>query len=145
MEKARRSSGTMQYQTRDRSSKEQGLFLISQLIWDPTNPLFFLFKNPPFVSIFSYREFFADEDMPKGFLTYQTDLPTFIYRRWFIKNTQEKHFELLIYRERITPNIFPFISLSFSVNLSKIQMVFYTSNPLSHRSSCKKSEYANLT
>uniref|UniRef100_A0A1Y3BWI7 Uncharacterized protein n=1 Tax=Helianthus annuus TaxID=4232 RepID=A0A1Y3BWI7_HELAN len=27
-------SGTAQYQTRDRSSKEQGLFRISQFIWD---------------------------------------------------------------------------------------------------------------
>ena len=93
-------SGTMQYQTRDRSSKEQGFFLISQFIWDPADPLFFLFKDPPFVSVFSHREFFADEEMPKGLLTYQTDLPTSIYKRWFIKNTQEKHFELLIYRQR---------------------------------------------
>ncbi|KAK9982476.1 hypothetical protein SO802_035327 [Lithocarpus litseifolius] len=93
-------SGTVQYQTRDRSSKEQGFFLISQFIWDPADPLFFLFKDPPFVSVFSHREFFADEEMPKGLLTYQTDLPTSIYKRWFIKNTQEKHFELLIYRQR---------------------------------------------
>ncbi|KAL0302505.1 UNVERIFIED_CONTAM: protein Ycf2 [Sesamum calycinum] len=40
-------SGTMQYQTRDRSSKEQGLFQISQFIWDPADPLFFLFKDQP--------------------------------------------------------------------------------------------------
>ncbi|KAM4077814.1 hypothetical protein ACJW30_12G169400 [Castanea mollissima] len=58
-------SGTVQYQTRDRSSKEQGFFLISQFIWDPADPLFFLFKDPPFVSVFSHREFFADE--AKGF------------------------------------------------------------------------------
>nr|XP_033508669.1 protein Ycf2-like [Nicotiana tomentosiformis] len=38
-------SGTMQYQTRDRSSKEQSLFRISQFIWDPADPLFFLFKD----------------------------------------------------------------------------------------------------
>ncbi|YP_009186211.1 Ycf2 (chloroplast) [Juglans regia] len=93
-------SRTVQYQTRDRSSKEQGFFLISQFIWDPADPLFFLFKNQPFVSVFSYREFFADEEMPKGLLTSQTDLPTSIYKRWFSKNTQEKHFELLIYRQR---------------------------------------------
>ena len=93
-------SGTVQYQTRDRSSKEQGFFRISQFIWDPADPLFFLFKDQPFVSVFSHREFFADEEMPKGLLTYQTDLPTSIYKRWFIKNTQEKHFELLIYRQR---------------------------------------------
>ena len=59
-------SGIVQYQTRDRSFEEQGFFLISQFIWDPTDPLFFLFKYPPFVSVFSYQEFFADEEMPKG-------------------------------------------------------------------------------
>ncbi|KAK5776344.1 hypothetical protein PVK06_044303 [Gossypium arboreum] len=93
-------SGTMQYQARDRSSKEQGFFRISQFIWDPADPLFFLFKDQPFVSVFSHREFFADEEMLKGLLTSQTDPPTSIYKRWFIKNTQEKHFELLIHRQR---------------------------------------------
>nr|UEN68038.1 hypothetical chloroplast RF21 [Kosteletzkya pentacarpos]UEN68039.1 hypothetical chloroplast RF21 [Kosteletzkya pentacarpos] len=93
-------SGTMQYQARDRSSKEQGFFRISQFIWDPADPLFFLFKDQPFVSVFSHREFFADEEMSKGLLTSQTDPPTSIYKRWFIKNTQEKHFELLIHRQR---------------------------------------------
>ncbi|GFP89339.1 protein ycf2 [Phtheirospermum japonicum] len=38
--------------------------------------------------------------MSKGLLTSQTDPPTSIYKRWFIKNTQEKHFELLINRQR---------------------------------------------
>lgn len=61
-------SGTMQYQTRDRSSKEQGLFRISQFIWDPADPLFFLFKDQPPGSVFSHRELFADEEMSKGFL-----------------------------------------------------------------------------
>nr|YP_009746273.1 hypothetical chloroplast RF21 [Pontederia crassipes]YP_009746290.1 hypothetical chloroplast RF21 [Pontederia crassipes]QIH96482.1 hypothetical chloroplast RF21 [Pontederia crassipes]QIH96499.1 hypothetical chloroplast RF21 [Pontederia crassipes]WOK41417.1 Ycf2 protein [Pontederia crassipes]WOK41435.1 Ycf2 protein [Pontederia crassipes]WOK41501.1 Ycf2 protein [Pontederia crassipes] len=93
-------SGTMQYQTRDRSSKEQGFFRISQFIWDPADPFFFLFKDQPFVSVFSRREFFADEEMPKGLITSQTNPPTSIYKRWFIKNTQEKHFELLIHRQR---------------------------------------------
>nr|YP_010419252.1 hypothetical protein RF2 [Gyrotaenia myriocarpa]YP_010419270.1 hypothetical protein RF2 [Gyrotaenia myriocarpa]USG52615.1 hypothetical protein RF2 [Gyrotaenia myriocarpa]USG52633.1 hypothetical protein RF2 [Gyrotaenia myriocarpa] len=93
-------SGTMQYQTRDRSSKEQGFFRISQFIWDPADPLFFLFKDQPFVSVFSHREFFADEEMSRGLLTSQTDPSTSIYKRWFIKNTQEKYFELLIYRQR---------------------------------------------
>nr|YP_010723880.1 Ycf2 protein [Gladiolus communis]YP_010723898.1 Ycf2 protein [Gladiolus communis]WDW30920.1 Ycf2 protein [Gladiolus communis]WDW30938.1 Ycf2 protein [Gladiolus communis] len=93
-------SGNMQYQTRDRSSKEQGFFRISQFILDPADPFFFLFKDQPFVSVFSRREFFADEEMLKGLITYQTNLPTSIYKRWFIKNTQEKHFELLIHRQR---------------------------------------------
>ena len=90
-------SGTMQYQTRDRS---QGLFRISQFIWDPADPLFFLFKDQPPGSVFSHRELFADEEMSKGLLTSQTDPPTSIYKRWFIKNTQERHFELLIHRQR---------------------------------------------
>nr|YP_009752201.1 Ycf2 protein [Linnaeosicyos amara]QIT05611.1 Ycf2 protein [Linnaeosicyos amara] len=93
-------SGIVQYQTRDRSSKEQGFFRISQFIWDPPDPLFFLFKDQPFVSVFSHRAFLADEEMSKGLLTSQTDLPTSIYNRWFIKNTQEKHFGLLIHRQR---------------------------------------------
>nr|YP_010395853.1 hypothetical protein RF2 [Uncaria scandens]YP_011034211.1 hypothetical chloroplast RF21 [Uncaria homomalla]YP_011034228.1 hypothetical chloroplast RF21 [Uncaria homomalla]WRI57548.1 hypothetical chloroplast RF21 [Uncaria hirsuta]UQJ73929.1 hypothetical protein RF2 [Uncaria scandens]USG59338.1 hypothetical protein RF2 [Uncaria scandens]USG59355.1 hypothetical protein RF2 [Uncaria scandens]WRI57566.1 hypothetical chloroplast RF21 [Uncaria hirsuta] len=93
-------NGTVQYQTRDRSSKEQGLFRISQFIWDPADPLFFLFKDQPPGSVFSHRELFADEEMSKGLLTSQTDPPTSIYKRWFIKNTQEKHFELLINRQR---------------------------------------------
>nr|QHB79507.1 hypothetical protein RF2 [Ruppia sinensis]QHB79508.1 hypothetical protein RF2 [Ruppia sinensis] len=93
-------SGTMQYQKRDRSSKEQGFFRISQFIWDPADPSFFLFKDQPFISVFSRREFFADEEISKGLITSQTNPPTSIYKRWFIKNTQEKHFELLIHRQR---------------------------------------------
>nr|YP_009661882.1 Ycf2 [Mimosa pudica]YP_009661900.1 Ycf2 [Mimosa pudica]QCT83227.1 Ycf2 [Mimosa pudica]QCT83245.1 Ycf2 [Mimosa pudica] len=93
-------SETMQYQTRDRSSKEQGFFQISQFIWDPGDPLFFLFKDQSFVSVFSHREFFADEEMSRGLLTSQTDPSTSMSKRWFIKNTQEKHFELLIHRQR---------------------------------------------
>nr|YP_009440717.1 hypothetical chloroplast RF21 [Aristolochia contorta]YP_009440734.1 hypothetical chloroplast RF21 [Aristolochia contorta]ATI10676.1 hypothetical chloroplast RF21 [Aristolochia contorta]ATI10693.1 hypothetical chloroplast RF21 [Aristolochia contorta]UAU41069.1 Ycf2 [Aristolochia contorta]UAU41086.1 Ycf2 [Aristolochia contorta] len=92
-------SGTMQYQTRDRSSKEQGFFRISQSILDPADPFFFLFKDQPFVSVFSRREFFADEEMSKGLITSQ-EPPTSMYKGWFIKNTQEKHFELLIHRQR---------------------------------------------
>ncbi|TYG80048.1 hypothetical protein ES288_D02G185800v1 [Gossypium darwinii] len=56
-------SGTMQYQARDRSSKEQGFFRISQFIWDHWDPLFFLFKDQPIVFVFSHREFFADEEI----------------------------------------------------------------------------------
>ncbi|KAL8542695.1 hypothetical protein ACS0TY_003537 [Phlomoides rotata] len=50
--------------------------------------------------MFLHRELFADEEMSKGLLTSQTDPPTSIYKRWFIKNTQEKHLELLINRQR---------------------------------------------
>nr|WCD67007.1 Ycf2 [Impatiens morsei]WCD67021.1 Ycf2 [Impatiens morsei] len=93
-------SGTMQYQTRDRSSKEESLFRISQFIWDPADPLFFLFKDQPFVSVFSHRELFTDEEMSKRLLTSQTGPPPSLYNRWFLKNTQEKRFELLINRQR---------------------------------------------
>nr|YP_010464908.1 hypothetical protein RF2 [Amaranthus blitoides]YP_010464926.1 hypothetical protein RF2 [Amaranthus blitoides]UUL95305.1 hypothetical protein RF2 [Amaranthus blitoides]UUL95306.1 hypothetical protein RF2 [Amaranthus blitoides] len=93
-------SGTMQYQTRDRFSKEQGFFRISQFIWDPSDPLFFLFKDQPFGSVFSHREFFADAEISKGLLTSQMNPPISIFQRWFLKNTQEKHFELLINRQR---------------------------------------------
>nr|YP_010274518.1 hypothetical chloroplast RF21 [Wisteria brachybotrys]UJT97038.1 hypothetical chloroplast RF21 [Wisteria brachybotrys]UJT97342.1 hypothetical chloroplast RF21 [Wisteria brachybotrys] len=113
--------GTMQYQTRDRSSKEQGFFRISQFIWDPADPLFFLFQDQPFVSVFSHREFFADEEMSRGLLTFQTDLSKYIYKRWFIKNTQENHFELLIHRQRW---------LRTNSSLSKSNG-FYRSNTLS--------------
>ncbi|OMP02171.1 hypothetical protein CCACVL1_02897 [Corchorus capsularis] len=93
-------SGTMQYQARDISYKEQGFFLISQFIWDPADPLFF--EDQPFVSVFSHREFFADEEMSKGLLTFtsQRNPSKYLSNRWFIDNTQEKHFELLIHRQR---------------------------------------------
>nr|YP_010832887.1 Ycf2 [Astragalus cognatus]WFG52857.1 Ycf2 [Astragalus cognatus] len=93
---------TMQYQTRDRSSKEQGVFRISQFIWEPADPLFLLFKDDTFVSVFSHREFFADEEMSRLLLTSQTEKQywKYINQAWFMTNTQEKHFELLINRQR---------------------------------------------
>nr|YP_010734932.1 Ycf2 [Amorphophallus coaetaneus]WEI30181.1 Ycf2 [Amorphophallus coaetaneus] len=98
-------SGTMQYQTRDRSSEEEGFFRISQFIWDPVDPFFFLFKDQPFAYVFSRREFFVDEEMLKGLIIYISIPKTKksyrpMSKRWFIKNAQEKHFELLIHRER---------------------------------------------
>nr|YP_010154188.1 hypothetical protein RF2 [Corydalis hsiaowutaishanensis]YP_010154213.1 hypothetical protein RF2 [Corydalis hsiaowutaishanensis]QQW52021.1 hypothetical protein RF2 [Corydalis hsiaowutaishanensis]QQW52046.1 hypothetical protein RF2 [Corydalis hsiaowutaishanensis] len=89
-------SGTMQYQTRDRFSKEQVFFQfqISQFLWDPGNPFFF--DGP----VFSRREFFADQEMSKGLLTSLTSPLTSLSKSWFIKNTQENNFELLIHRQR---------------------------------------------
>nr|QJQ75526.1 hypothetical chloroplast RF21 [Glycyrrhiza asymmetrica] len=92
--------GTAQYQTRNRSANEQGVFRINQFIWDPADPLFLLFKDHSFVDVFLHREFFADEEMSMGLLTFETAISKYIYKRWFIKNTQEKHFELLIHRQR---------------------------------------------
>ncbi|KAI9075969.1 hypothetical protein K1719_042041 [Acacia pycnantha] len=96
----KRMSFKRMIQTRDRSFKEQGLFRISQFIWDPADPLFFLFEDESFVSVFSHREFFADEEMSMEFFTSQRDPSTSMSKRWFIKNKQEKHFELLIHRQR---------------------------------------------
>nr|ALF03345.1 Ycf2 [Cucumis sativus var. hardwickii]ANF28420.1 Ycf2 [Cucumis sativus var. hardwickii] len=97
-------SGTVQYQTRDRSSKEQGFFLINQFIWDPADPRsFFLFQGSSFcLWCFHIREFFADEEMAKGLLTSQPAFPTSLEKPWFIniKNTQEKYVELLIHHQR---------------------------------------------
>ncbi|XP_073220846.1 hypothetical chloroplast RF21 (chloroplast) [Cicer arietinum] len=93
---------TMQYQTRDRSSKERGVFRISKFIWDPVDPLFLLFQDDPSVSVFSHREFFADEEISRILLTSQTKKIYWKYlnKRWFRKNTPEKYFELLIDRQR---------------------------------------------
>ena len=94
--------GTMQYQTRDRSSKEQGVFRISQFIWEPADPLFLLFQDDPFVSVFSHRELVPDEEMPNILLTCQTKKIYWKYlnKRWFRKNMPEQNFELLIDRQR---------------------------------------------
>ena len=45
-----------------RFSKEQDYFWTSQFIWNPTKPLFFLFKGQPSF-VFSFRELFANEEM----------------------------------------------------------------------------------
>nr|YP_010474066.1 hypothetical protein RF2 [Corydalis crispa]YP_010474083.1 hypothetical protein RF2 [Corydalis crispa]UVH68279.1 hypothetical protein RF2 [Corydalis crispa]UVH68296.1 hypothetical protein RF2 [Corydalis crispa] len=89
-------SGTMEYQTRDRFSKDQVFFQfqISQFLWDPANPFFF---DAP---VFSRREFFADQEMAKGLLTSLTSPPKSLSQSWFSKNTQENNFELLIHRQR---------------------------------------------
>nr|QJD21014.1 hypothetical chloroplast RF21 [Trifolium resupinatum] len=96
--------GTMQYETRYRSSKEQDVFQISQFIWDPEDPLFLLFQDDPLVSAFLHREFFADEEISRILLTCQTKQIYWRYlnKRWFRKNTQEqeKNFKLLIDRQR---------------------------------------------
>nr|WRH31715.1 Ycf2 [Pereskia aculeata]WRH31730.1 Ycf2 [Pereskia aculeata] len=94
-------SGTVPYPTRARSFNEQGFFAISRFIWDPADPIFFLFQDEPLVSVFSNREFFTDEEMSKElFISNKMDPPTSMYKSWFIKNTKEKHFELLINRQR---------------------------------------------
>nr|AVM82596.1 hypothetical chloroplast RF21 [Cuspidaria floribunda]AVM82597.1 hypothetical chloroplast RF21 [Cuspidaria floribunda] len=80
--------------------KEQGFFQLSQFIWDPADPLFLLFKDQPPGSVFSHRELFADDEMLKGLLPHQIDPVTSMRGRWFRKNPQKKHFEVLINRQR---------------------------------------------
>nr|YP_009994476.1 Ycf2 protein [Cuscuta pedicellata]QNP08599.1 Ycf2 protein [Cuscuta pedicellata] len=96
--------GTIQYKTRDRFSKEKGFFQISQFIWDPADPLFFLFKDRPVGSVFSHRELFVDEEMSKALLTSQTSQWEHLIRykktRNFIKKKEKKHFEFVINRQR---------------------------------------------
>nr|YP_009656632.1 hypothetical chloroplast RF2 [Medicago marina]QCO73530.1 hypothetical chloroplast RF2 [Medicago marina] len=94
--------GTMEYQTQNRSFKEQGVFRISQFIWDPADPLFLLFQDDPFVSVFSHRELLTDEEMSNRLLTCQTKKIYWKYlnKRWFRKNMPEQNFELLIDRQR---------------------------------------------
>ncbi|KAL4036018.1 hypothetical protein IC575_004740 [Cucumis melo] len=84
-------SGTMQYQTRDKSFKEQGFFRISQFICDLVDPLFFLFKDHPFVSVFSHREFFADEEISKRWLRTNSSLSN----GFFCSNTQSESYQYL--------------------------------------------------
>uniref|UniRef100_A0A1Y3BWE4 Uncharacterized protein n=1 Tax=Helianthus annuus TaxID=4232 RepID=A0A1Y3BWE4_HELAN len=79
--------------------KKQGLFRISQFIWTLQIHSFFLFKAQPLSLCFTSK-LFADEEMSKGASYSQTNPPTSLYKRWFIKKTQEKHFELLINRQR---------------------------------------------
>nr|YP_010565976.1 hypothetical protein RF2 [Medicago murex]UZC30608.1 hypothetical protein RF2 [Medicago murex]UZC30684.1 hypothetical protein RF2 [Medicago murex] len=94
--------GTMEYQTQNRPFKEQGVFRISQFIWDPSDPLFLLFQDDPFVPVFSHRELVADEEMSNILLTCQTKKIYWKYlnKRWFRKNMPEQNFELLIDRQR---------------------------------------------
>nr|YP_010964656.1 hypothetical chloroplast RF21 [Hedysarum citrinum]WNM89311.1 hypothetical chloroplast RF21 [Hedysarum citrinum] len=115
--------GAMQYQTRDRSYKEQGVFRISQFIWEPEDPLFLLFQDHPFVSVFSHREFCADEEISTALLTSKTDQFYWkdLNKRWFIKNPEENPFELFIHRQR---------SLRTNSSLSKSKG-FFRSNTLS--------------
>lgn len=77
-----------------------GLFSNKPIHLGSANSLFFLFKDQSFVSVFSHRQFFTDEEISIELLTSQTNLPTPIYKHWFFKNTQEKHFELLIHCDR---------------------------------------------
>nr|YP_009141305.1 hypothetical chloroplast RF21 [Lathyrus inconspicuus]AIL55831.1 hypothetical chloroplast RF21 [Lathyrus inconspicuus] len=87
--------GTMQDQTRVRSSNEQGFFQISQFIWDPPDPLFLLFQEDP---VFSHQE----ADKRYLFVTSTTDVKYWKYldERWFRKDMEEPNLKFLIDRDR---------------------------------------------
>ncbi|CAL5182870.1 unnamed protein product [Lathyrus oleraceus] len=91
--------GTMQDQTRVRSSNEQGFFQISQFIWNPPDPLFLLFQQDP---VFSHQEFSPDEEMSRILLTSQTKKKDWKYlnERWFTKNMREQNLKFLSNQER---------------------------------------------
>ncbi|CAN1201868.1 Protein Ycf2 [Linum perenne] len=68
--------GTMQYEMRHGAANERGFFRTSQFVWDPGDPLFFLFNDDP-----------SDEEMSKGLLLTSLEEPsTSMYKRWFIKD-----------------------------------------------------------
>uniref|UniRef100_UPI0030E16942 hypothetical protein RF2 n=1 Tax=Selenicereus megalanthus TaxID=1195127 RepID=UPI0030E16942 len=95
-------SGTVPYPARARSFNEQGFFALTRFIWDPADPIFFVFQDEDElpVSVFSNREFFADEEIE--LLISKKDPSKYIKVSWFIHNLKEKdkHFELLINRQR---------------------------------------------
>nr|YP_010489747.1 hypothetical protein RF2 [Koenigia cyanandra]YP_010489765.1 hypothetical protein RF2 [Koenigia cyanandra]UWM11303.1 hypothetical protein RF2 [Koenigia cyanandra]UWM11321.1 hypothetical protein RF2 [Koenigia cyanandra]UWM11388.1 hypothetical protein RF2 [Koenigia cyanandra]UWM11406.1 hypothetical protein RF2 [Koenigia cyanandra] len=91
-------SEPMEYPGRDRSSKEQVFFRKGQFVWDPGDPLFYIFNDELSVFLFSHREFFADEEMSKGLLL--TSQRATLYKRGFSKKPKEKYFEFFINRQR---------------------------------------------
>nr|YP_010166157.1 Component of 2-MD heteromeric AAA-ATPase complex [Rhipsalis teres]YP_010166165.1 Component of 2-MD heteromeric AAA-ATPase complex [Rhipsalis teres]QRV60130.1 Component of 2-MD heteromeric AAA-ATPase complex [Rhipsalis teres]QRV60138.1 Component of 2-MD heteromeric AAA-ATPase complex [Rhipsalis teres] len=97
-------SGTVPYPARARSFNEQGFFALNRVIWDPADPIFFLFQDEhelP-VSVFSNREFFADEEIELLISKKKKKASKYMQKSLFIHNKKEKdkHFELLINRQR---------------------------------------------
>nr|YP_009407372.1 putative ATPase linked to protein import [Aldrovanda vesiculosa]YP_009407380.1 putative ATPase linked to protein import [Aldrovanda vesiculosa]ASA46296.1 putative ATPase linked to protein import [Aldrovanda vesiculosa]ASA46328.1 putative ATPase linked to protein import [Aldrovanda vesiculosa]QBC71172.1 hypothetical protein RF2 [Aldrovanda vesiculosa]QBC71173.1 hypothetical protein RF2 [Aldrovanda vesiculosa] len=87
----------------DRYSKEQGFFRISKFLWYPPDPDPFLFLFDPSVSVFSHRDFCAEDELSEGILTSQTetDSPTpLISPTKRLPKTQEKHSQWLLNRNR---------------------------------------------
>nr|YP_009407300.1 putative ATPase linked to protein import [Drosera regia]YP_009407308.1 putative ATPase linked to protein import [Drosera regia]ASA46220.1 putative ATPase linked to protein import [Drosera regia]ASA46250.1 putative ATPase linked to protein import [Drosera regia] len=97
----------VQFQIQDRYSKEQGFFRINKFLWYPPDPDPFLFLFDSSVSVFSHRDFCAEDELSEGILTSQKDSPTsqtetdsttprFLYQT----KTEEKHIEWLLNRKR---------------------------------------------
>nr|QUV77273.1 hypothetical protein RF2 [Markhamia cauda-felina]QUV77274.1 hypothetical protein RF2 [Markhamia cauda-felina] len=93
-------SGTMKYQTRDRPFQEHGFFQLSQFIWDPPDPFFFLFQDQLPGSVFSHPEFFTSEEVSKSLLVVSRGPKKYMGFKCFHKDIEEKHRELLINRQR---------------------------------------------
>lgn len=92
-------SAILQYQTRDRSSKEQGFVRIgSQFFWDPPDLSSFglVREQPTSVSVFSCREFYKQ----KHLMTSEMKMPKSMSGSWFIRTRRTKRFEFLIHRPR---------------------------------------------
>nr|YP_010248255.1 Ycf2 [Codonopsis pilosula]YP_010248279.1 Ycf2 [Codonopsis pilosula]QTK21304.1 Ycf2 [Codonopsis pilosula]QTK21305.1 Ycf2 [Codonopsis pilosula] len=80
-----------------RSVKEQVFFRMGRFIWDPGNPLCVLSDDPAIGAMFSHREFFANGDEEKWYITTEIKSMT---KSWLFAETQEKSFEWLIHRRR---------------------------------------------
>nr|WRM53868.1 Ycf2 [Echinodorus grisebachii] len=86
----------LEAKARDRFFQEENFLVINRFIWDPPDAFFSLFEDGP---AFSRREFFADEEMLRV-LPFKTASPRVNLQSFFSKNKKEKHFELLIHRQR---------------------------------------------
>nr|YP_009407419.1 putative ATPase linked to protein import [Dionaea muscipula]ASA46399.1 putative ATPase linked to protein import [Dionaea muscipula]QBC71719.1 hypothetical protein RF2 [Dionaea muscipula] len=99
----------VQFQIQDRYSKEQGFFRRKKFLWYPPDPDPFLFLFDPSVSVFSHRDFCAEDELSEGIMTSQNptsprardsttpplQCPTKDWPKW-----QEKHIEWLLNRKR---------------------------------------------
>nr|YP_010038161.1 Ycf2 [Trithuria lanterna]YP_010038188.1 Ycf2 [Trithuria lanterna]QII42273.1 Ycf2 [Trithuria lanterna]QII42300.1 Ycf2 [Trithuria lanterna] len=95
------------YQVPDRSSKGQAFFQQTQFIWDPGDPFFLIFKKAePFISVFSTRELFGDEEMPRELLIShiwsQLEYPprSLAERVFVIKKLHEEDWKWVLRNER---------------------------------------------
>ena len=62
----------MEYQTQNRSFKEQGVFSNKSIHLGPIGSTLFAIPNDPFVPVFSHQELVPDEEMANILLTCQT-------------------------------------------------------------------------
>nr|YP_010392510.1 hypothetical protein RF2 [Canarina eminii]YP_010392533.1 hypothetical protein RF2 [Canarina eminii]UPX08119.1 hypothetical protein RF2 [Canarina eminii]UPX08142.1 hypothetical protein RF2 [Canarina eminii] len=80
-----------------RSVKEQVFFRMGRFIWDPGNPLCALLDDPALATMFAHREFFANPDAEKWYITTEIKSMT---KSWLCAETEEKRFEWLLHRRR---------------------------------------------